>query len=113
MFMPDRAAESQLINLAKYNNAAFEWIRARGQDPESKYTGIGFVKVANFNRTLFPNLSAEQIMSELVKCDDIYKLELIDSQGTVVKESVLDYTWRDVLVLTDPTLPNCTNEFNW
>jgi hypothetical protein len=113
MFMPDRVAESQLINLAKYNNAAFEWIRARGQDPESKYTGIGFVKVANFDRTLFPNLSAEQIMSELVKCDDIYKLELIDSQGTVVKESVLDYTWRDVLVLTDPTLPNCTNEFNW
>jgi hypothetical protein len=107
----DLAVQQNTIN--KYNARAFPWIRDRGQDPESKYTGIGFVKVANFDRTLFPGMTAEAIMAELVRCDDIYKLELIDAAGTVIKESVLDYTWRDVLVLTDPTMPNFTGEFNW
>lgn len=107
----DPVVQNNAIN--KFNARAFPWIRARGQDPESKYTGIGFVKIANFDRTLFLNMTAEQIMSELVKCDDIYKLELINAAGEVVKESVLDYTWRDVLALTDPTLPNYTGEFHW
>ena len=107
----DLAVQNNSIN--KHNARAFPWIRARGQEPESKYTGIGFVKIANFDRALFPGLTAEAIMAELVKCDDIYKLELIDGNGTVIKESVLDYTWRDVLVLTDPTLPNFTGEFEW
>lgn len=107
---PELAVQHNSIN--KFNARAFPWIRARGQDPESKYTGIGFVKIANFDRTLFPNMTAEQVMAELVRCDDIYKLELIDANGNVIKESVLDYTWRDVLVLTDPTLPNYTGEFH-
>ena len=107
----DLAVQNNSIN--KHNARAFPWIRSRGGDPDSKYTGIGFVKVANFDRTLFPNMTAEAIMAELVRCDDIYKLELIDGSGNVIKESVLDYTWRDVLALTDPTMPNFTGEFNW
>lgn len=112
-FRTDTSLAVQQNSVSKYNARAFPWIRERGQDPESKYTGIGFVKIANFDRTLFPGMRAENIMAELVKCDDIYKLELIDGDGNVVKESVLDYTWRDVLAITDPTLPNYTGEFNW
>jgi hypothetical protein len=112
-FRTDTPLAIQQNTIAKHNARAFPWIRSRGQDPESKYTGIGFVKVADFDRSLFPGMTAEQIMGELVKCDDIYKLELIDGEGNVVKEAVLDYTWRDILVLTDPTLPNYTGEFHW
>ena len=112
-FKTDTPLAIQQNTIAKHNARAFPWIRSRGQDPESKFTGIGFVKVADFDRSLFPGMTAEQIMGELVKCDDIYKLELIDGEGNVVKEAVLDYTWRDILVLTDPTLPNYTGEFHW
>ena len=112
-FRTDTPLAIQENTIAKHNARAFPWIRSRGQDPESKFTGIGFVKVADFDRSLFPGMTAEQIMGELVKCDDIYKLELIDGGGNVVKEAVLDYTWRDILVLTDPTLPNYTGEFHW
>ncbi len=112
-FRTDTPLYIQQNTIAKSNARAFPWIRERGQDPESKYTGIGFVKVANFDRTTFPGMSAEQIMAELVKCDDIYKLELIDGEGNTVKQAVLDYTWRDILTITDPTVPNYTGEFKW
>lgn len=102
-FQPDVPMSVQTQTIAKYNRNAFEWIRSRGQDPESKFTGIGFVHVAKFDRSLFPGLSAEQVMSIITETDDIYKLELIDANGNVVEESTLDYTWLDVLDVTDPT----------
>jgi hypothetical protein len=103
MFMPDRAPELQQANLDRYNKDAFEWIRARGQDPESKFTGIGFIPVAKFNRSDFPGMTAEQVMLRLFEFDDIFKLELVDSQSNVVVGRTFDYTWRDVLNKTDPT----------
>lgn len=112
-FRTDVPESTQRVSTARYNVRAFPWIMERGQDPNSKYTGIGFVTIASFDRTLFPGLTGEQIMAELVKCDDIYKVELIDGAGTVVKESSLDYTWRDILTLTDPTQPAYTGEFHW
>ena len=112
-FRTDVSYERQRLAIAKHSARAFPWIRARGQDPESKYTGIGYVTIGKFDRTLFPNMSAEEIMAELVKCDDIYKLELIDSDNNIVKEAVLDYTWKDVLKVTDPTHPDYTGEFQW
>lgn len=112
-FRTDVPEETQRLSTARHNARAFPWIRSRGQDPESKYTGIGFVTIASFDRTLFPGMRAEEIMAELVKCDDIYKVELIDGAGAVVKESLLDYTWRDILTLTDPTQPDHSGEFTW
>lgn len=112
-FRTDVPYERQRLAIAKHSARAFPWIRARGQDPESKYTGIGYVTVGKLDRTLFPDMTAEDIMAKLVECDDIYKLELIDSDNNTVKEAVLDYTWRDVLAVTDPTHPNYTGEFQW
>jgi len=103
MFMPDKSVESQLANLADYNSRAFPWIRARGQDPESKFTGIGFIPVAFFNRSDFPGMTAEQVMLRLFEFDDIFKLELVDGHGNVIVDRTFDYTWRDVLDITDPT----------
>ena len=103
MFMPDRSVESQLANLVTYNADAFDWIRARGQDPESKFTGIGFIPVARFNRSDFPGMTAEQVMLRLFEFDDIFKLELVDGHGNVIVDRTIDYTWKDVLAKTDPT----------
>lgn len=103
MFMPDRSPESQLANLARFNEKAFQWIRERGQDPESKFTGIGFIPIARFNRDDFPGMTAEQVMLRLFEFDDIFKLELVDGAGNVVVDRTFDYTWRDVLNKTDPT----------
>jgi hypothetical protein len=103
MFMPDRAPELQQANLDRYNKAAFDWIRARGQDPESKFTGIGFIPIARFNRSDFPGMTAEQVMLRLFEFDDIVKLELVDGHGDIVIDRTIDYTWRDVLAKTDPT----------
>lgn len=103
MFMPDKSTESQLANLARYNEHAFQWIRERGQDPESKFTGIGFIPVARFNRDDFPGMTAEQVMLRLFEFDDIFKLELVDGAGDVIVDRTFDYTWRDVLDKTDPT----------
>jgi hypothetical protein len=103
MFMPDKSPESQLANLARFNEQAFQWIRERGQDPESKFTGIGFIPVARFNRDDFPGMTAEQVMLRLFEFDDIFKLELVDSTGNVIVDRTFDYTWRDVLDKTDPT----------
>jgi hypothetical protein len=113
VFRTDVSYEKQLTTIARRCATAFPWIRARGQDPESKYTGIGYVTICKLDRTLFPNMSAEQIMATLVNCDDIYKLELINSVNNTIKESVLDYTWRDVLAMTDPTHPNYIGEIKW
>jgi len=103
MFMPDKSVESQQANLVQFNSQAFPWIRARGQDPESKFTGIGFIPVAKFNRSDFPNMTAEQVMLRLFEFDDIFKLELVDDNGNVIVDRTFDYTWRDVLDKTDPT----------
>lgn len=103
MFMPDRSVESQRANLADYNSRAFPWIRARGQDPESKFTGIGFIPVAFLDRSDFSGMTAEQVMLRLFEFDDIFKLELVDEAGNVIVDRTFDYTWRDVLDLTDPT----------
>lgn len=103
MFMPDWPAEAQRKNQAKHNAAAFDWIRARGQDPESKFTGIGFIPVARIIRSDFPGMTAEQVMLKLFEFDDIVKLELVDGNDNVTVARTLDYTWRDVLDQTDPT----------
>jgi hypothetical protein len=92
-----------LAKIEHDNIAAFEWIRARGQDPTSKFTGIGLVPIAKVDRSKWPGQTAEQIQLELYKYDDIYKLELLDSNDNVIESLTLDYTWRDVLSKTDPT----------
>lgn len=108
--VPRAVAEA---HFARANVPAFEWIRARGQDPESKFTGIGFVPVAKIDRSQWPGLNARQIHLELFKYDDVYKLELLDATGNVLAERTLDYTWRDVLKWTDPTHPEFTGLISW
>lgn len=95
------------------NVDAFNWIRARGQDPLSKFTGIGFIPVAKIDRSKWENMTVEQIQLELFKYDDIFKIELFDLDGNLVEGLTLDYTWRDVLKLTDPTHPEFTNFISW
>jgi len=102
-FSPDIPVEKQLKNLAKHDQEFFPWLRSRGQDPESKYTGVGTIGIGTFDRSEWPGKTAEEIMIELFKYDDIYRLELIDENGNVVVQKTLDYTWHDVLRQTDPT----------
>jgi len=102
-FCPDLPAEEQLKYIAKHDKEFFPWLRSRGQDPESKYTGVGLIPVGCIDRSEWPGKTAEEIMIELFKYDDIYRLELIDENGNVVVQKTLDYTWHDVLRQTDPT----------
>lgn len=99
--------------IAKYNVEAFKWIRARGQDPESKFTGIGCVPVAKLDRSRWPGMTANEIMIELFNYDDVYCLELFDENDQLVESKVLDYTWRDVLKNSDPTHPEYTGLIAW
>lgn len=113
VFRRDVYHHIQRAKLEKDNVGAFAWIRARGQDPESKFTGIGFIPVAKVDRSKFPGMRADQIQMELFKYDDIYQLELLDDQGNIIEKLTLDYTWKDVLKKTDPTHPEFDNSMVW
>jgi hypothetical protein len=102
-FSPDIPVEEQLKHIAKNDEKFFPWLRSRGQDPESKYTGVGNIVVGTFDRSEFPGKTAEEIMLDLFQYDDIYRLELLDDNGNILSEKTLDYTWYDVLRITDPT----------
>jgi hypothetical protein len=102
-FSPDVPVESQIANHTKEDQQFFPWLESRGQDPRSKFTGVGVVRIGEFDRTLFPGKAANEIMLELYKYDDIYKLELLGENDTVLVEKIMDYNWRYVLSKTDPT----------
>ena len=102
-FTDDISDEDQTRNRMKEDAKFFPWLRSKGQDPESKFTGVGNITIGKFERNDFPGMTAREIMLELFKYDDIYKLELIDYNNNVVAEKILDYTWKDVLDETDPT----------
>ncbi|CAB4241658.1 hypothetical protein UFOVP71_196 [uncultured Caudovirales phage] len=102
-FGGDISAEEQSRIIAANDKEFFPWLRARGQDPESKFTGVGSVLVGTFERNDYPGKTANEIMLELFGYDDIYKIELIDKSDTVVAQMTMDYTWKDVLAKTDPT----------
>ena len=113
MFKREIPKHIEQAKIDRDNVDAFNWIRARGQDPLSKFTGIGFVPVAKIDRSKWENMTVEQIQLELFKYDDIFKIELFDLEGNLVEGLTLDYTWRDVLKLTDPTHPEFTNFISW
>lgn len=102
-FSPDIPVEEQRKHIAKNDKEFFPWLRSRGQDPESKYTGVGNIVIGDFDRSEWPGKTAEQIMLDLFQYDDIYRLELIHENGNVLAQKTLDYTWYDVLRITDPT----------
>lgn len=102
-FGPDIPVDTQLRYLAEEDEKFFPWLESRGQDPRSKFTGVGVICVGEFDRTLFPGQAANEIMLELFNYDDIYKLELLGENDTVLAEKVMDYDWRYVLSKTDPT----------
>lgn len=102
-FGADLPMELQIERHTKDDQAFFPWLRGRGQDPESKFTGVGNICVGNLIRSDFPGQTANEIMKELFKYDDIYKLELLGENDEVIAEKLLDYTWKDVLDKTDPT----------
>jgi hypothetical protein len=102
-FSSDIPWDEQLFHIAKNDEKFFPWLRSRGQDPESKYTGVGHIVIGSFDRDEWPGKSAEDIMIELFNYDDIYRLELFGADDTLLAEATLDYTWRDVLERTDPT----------
>ena len=102
-FGPDIPVEVQLEYVAKEDKKFFPWLESRGQDPRSKFTGVGIVCIGEFDRTLFPGKAANEIMLELFDYDDIYKLELLGENDIVLAEKIMDYDWRYVLSKTDPT----------
>jgi hypothetical protein len=102
-FGPDIPVATQLKYIAEEDEKFFPWLESRGQDPRSKFTGVGVICVGEFDRSLFPGKAANEIMLELFNYDDIYKLELIGENNTVLAEKTMDYDWRYVLSLTDPT----------
>jgi hypothetical protein len=102
-FGPDIPEATQLEYVAKEDKNFFPWLESRGQDPRSKFTGVGVIRIGEFDRTLFPGKAANEIMLELFNYDDIYKLELLGENDTVLAEKVMDYDWRYVLSKTDPT----------
>jgi hypothetical protein len=102
-FGADLSEETQMERLAKDDKEFFPWLMGRGQDPESKFTGVGNICIGDFIRSDFPGKTANEIMKELFKYDDIYKLELLGKDDQVVAEKLLDYNWKDVLDKTDPT----------
>jgi hypothetical protein len=102
-FGADLSKEFQLERHTKDDEAFFPWLRGRGQDPESKFTGVGNICIGDLIRSDFPGQTANEIMKDLFKYDDIYKLELLDENDQVIAEKLLDYTWKDVLNKTDPT----------
>lgn len=102
-FGGDVSAEEQLKTRLANDRGFFPWLRARGQDPESKFTGVGIICVGKFERDDYPGKTANEIMTELFEYDDIYKIELVDKSDTVVAQMTMDYTWQDVLAMTDPT----------
>jgi hypothetical protein len=102
-FGADLSLESQIARHTKDDEAFFPWLRGRGQDPESKFTGVGNICVGKLIRNQFPGQSANEIMADLFKYDDIYKLELLGENDEVIAEKLLDYNWKDVLDKTDPT----------
>lgn len=102
-FSPDVPVEEQMKHIAKHDKEFFPWLRSRGQDPESKFTGVGVIVIGTFDRSEWPGKTAEEIMLDLFQYDDIYRLELIHDNGTVLAQKTLDYTWHDVLQITDPT----------
>jgi hypothetical protein len=102
-FGADLSLESQIARHTKDDEAFFPWLRGRGQDPESKFTGVGNICVGKLIRNQFPGQVANEIMADLFKYDDIYKLELLGKNDEVIAEKLLDYNWKDVLDKTDPT----------
>jgi hypothetical protein len=102
-FTDDISDAEQLHSRLVNDREFFPWLRGRGQDPESKFTSVGNVVIGKFERDDFPGMTASEIMLELFKYDDIYKLELLDYNNNVVAEKTLDYPWKDVLDKTDPT----------
>ena len=103
VFGADVSRQFQIERHTKDDEAFFPWLRGRGQDPESKFTGVGQICIGSFVRSDFPGQTANTIMAELFKYDDIYKLELLDENDEVIAEKLLDYNWKDVLDKTDPT----------
>lgn len=103
VFGADLPKELQVIRYINIDEEFFPWLRSRGQDPESKFTGVGQICIGNLIRSDFPGQTANKIMKDLFKYDDIYKLELLDENDEVIVEKILDYTWKDVLDKTDPT----------
>lgn len=102
-FGADIPVDTQLRYIAEGDEKFFPWLESRGQDPRSKFTGVGVICVGEFDRTLFPGKAAAEIMLELFNYDDIYKLELMGENNTVLTEKTMDYDWRYVLSKTDPT----------
>lgn len=102
-FGPDVPLETQIACHEKEDAKFFPWLESRGQDPKSKFTGVGTICIGNFDRSLFPGKTANEIMLELFEYDDIYKLELLDQHDNVVSAKLLDYDWKHVLSKTDPT----------
>jgi hypothetical protein len=102
-FGPDVPKELQLSSIEKLDQKFFPWLESRGQDPRSKFTGVGTICIGSFDRTLFPGKTAEEIMLELFKYDDVYRLELLDQFDNILSTKTLDYDWKYVLSQTDPT----------
>lgn len=113
IYKRDSSYGNAMSQIERSNAIAFPWIRERGQDPESKFTGIGFIPVAKLDRDRYPGMTSEAIQLELYKNDDIYSIELLDADGNVIQGKTLDYTWHDVLKYTDPTHPEFTNFIKW
>jgi len=96
MFLKEHSRDLQTQVINNLNNKMFPWLRERNVDPESKFTSIGKIPVAQIIRSDWDSSdSTESIMLDLFNYDDVYKMELVDFNNNTIASKVLNYTWRD------------------
>lgn len=84
----------QLRAIEKVKPSFDAWLRSKGQDPDSKFTGVGHIVLADFDRTKYSGLKAEEILDILYDYDDVLSIELTDINNNCIKKQTFEYTWR-------------------
>ena len=91
----DVSVQDQIYNFNKNRELFDAWLTSKGQDPHSKFTGVGSILLAKLDRTEFQNLNAGQILDILYGYDDIYCIELIDKCNKSIAKRFFTYLWPE------------------
>lgn len=68
------------------------WLRANDFDINDKTLGIGYPVVADI---ITDGLTKSAIRKELLARDDVYAIELLTDNGTIIQSKQCNYTWKD------------------